>query len=105
MSKIVRYEVDLQNPPPLTKRQKAELKALEEMPDSEIDFSDIPKLDDSFFKNAIRNPYYKPTKTSKTLRIDSDILIWFKRKGKGYQTKINAALRDVMMRELNNQTN
>jgi len=100
MSKIVRCEIDLQNPPPLTKRQKAELKALAEMPDSEIDFSDIPPLDDSFFKNAIRNPYYKPTKTSKTLRIDSDVLEWFKRKGKGYQTKINAALRDAMIREL-----
>jgi len=42
MRKIVRYEVDLDNLPPLTDKQKAKLKALAEMPDSEIDYSDIP---------------------------------------------------------------
>ena len=57
MSNIVRYEVDLNNLPPLTDEQKAELKALSERPDSEIDFSDIPPLDESFWKNAVRNPF------------------------------------------------
>jgi len=104
MSKIIRREIDLQNPPPFTAEELAEIKALQKMPDSEINFSDITPLDDNFFKNAIRSPYYKPTKTSKTLRIDSDVLEWFKRKGKGYQTKINAALRDAMIRELQHQT-
>ena len=51
---IIRYMVDLNNPPPLTEEQKAELKALSEMPDSEIDFSDIPPLDEKFWKNAVR---------------------------------------------------
>ena len=57
MSEIIRYEVDLNNPPPLTAEQKARIKALCEMPDSEIDFSDIPPLDEKFWKNAVRNPF------------------------------------------------
>ena len=100
MSKIVRYEIDLNNLPPLTDGQKAELKALSEMPDSQIDASDIPPLDADFWKNAVRNPFYKPTKTSTTVRVDSDVLMWLKSQGKGYQTRINAILREAMLRSL-----
>jgi len=74
MSKTVRYKVDLNNLPPLTEERKAELKALSERPDSEIDYSDIPPLDDAFWKSAVRNPFYRPTKTSTTVCVDSDAL-------------------------------
>lgn len=104
MTKTVRYEVDLNNLPPLTKKQKAELKALSEMPDSEIDYSDLPPLDDAFWKNAVRNPFYKPTKASTTVRVDSDVLAWLKSQGKGYQTRINAILREAMLRSLHHKT-
>jgi len=100
MSKIVRYKIDLTNPPPLTEERKAELKALAERPDSEIDYSDIPPLDDDFWKNAVRNPLYRPTKKSTTVRVDSDVLAWLKQQGKGYQTRINAILREAMIRSL-----
>jgi len=100
MKKTIRYDVDLNNPPPLTENQKAELKALSEMPDSEIDYSDIPPLDDAFWKNAVRNPFYRPTKSSTTVRLDSDVLAWLKSQGKGYQTRINAILREAMLRSL-----
>jgi len=95
--KPVKYELDLENLPPPTKRQKAELEALRAMPDSAIDTSDIPPLTDDFWKNAVRNPFYKP---STTVRMDSDVLIWLKSKGKGYQTRINAILREAMLREV-----
>jgi len=97
---IVHKEIDLNNPPPLTEKQKAELKALSEMPDSEIDYSDIPPLTEDFWKNAVRNPFYRPTKTSTTVRLDSDVLAWLKKQGKGYQTRINAILREAMLRSL-----
>lgn len=100
MSKTVRYELDLDNLPPLTAEQQAELKALEAMPDEAIDYSDIPPLDDAFWRNAVRNPFYKPTKTSTTVRVDSDVLAWLKSKGKGYQTRINAILRQAMIEEI-----
>lgn len=100
MSKIFRYELDLNKLPPLTDEQKAELKALSEMPEGEIDYSDAAPLDNVFWKNAVRNPFYKPTKTSTTVRVDSDVLVWLKSQGKGYQTKINAILRQAMLRSL-----
>ena len=101
MRKTVSYEVDLKNLPPLSEAQKAELKSLSELPDSEIDYSDIPPLDDVFWKKAVRNPLYKPTKTPTTVRLDSDVLMWLKSQGKGYQTRINEILRRVMLHSLN----
>ena len=100
MSKIVRYEVDLGNLPPLTEERKAELRALADRPDSEIDYSDIPPLTEKFWLNAVCNPFYKSTKTSTTVRVDSDVLAWLKGQGKGYQTRINAILREAMLRSL-----
>lgn len=90
-AKIVRYV-----PGPLSDEQIAELKALAARPDSEIDFSDIPELDEAFFKNARQGMMYRLVKQQTTLRLDADILDWFKRhakNGKGYQTDINKALR------------
>ncbi len=54
MNKIVHYEVDLSNPPPLTEQQQAELKSLSEMPNESIDLSDIPLLAEAFWKDAVR---------------------------------------------------
>ncbi|WP_293603191.1 BrnA antitoxin family protein [Polaromonas sp. UBA4122] len=98
-TKIVKRDIDLQNLPPLTDEQRARLSLLAKIPDSEIDYSDIPPLGDAFWKSAIRNPFYKPTKQATTVRIDADVLLWLKSTGKGYQTRINAILRDAMMRK------
>ena len=43
--------------------------------------------------------FYKPIKKPVTLRLDADVLAWFQRQGRGYQTRINRALRKVMMEE------
>src|SRR5271170_5464630 len=98
--KFVKRAVDLANPPSLTKRQKADLAALAARPDSAIDFSDIPPLTEDFWKNVVRGKYYKPTKTSTTVRIDSDVLAWLRAQGKGYQSRINAILRREMLAAL-----
>jgi uncharacterized protein (DUF4415 family) len=97
--KLVRYEFDPTNPPPLTDEQRERLRALAEMPDEDIDFSDIPPLTEDFWKNAVRGKFYRPVKKQVTLRIDADVLEWFKAQqggARGYQTKINAALRKVV---------
>nr|WP_330169460.1 BrnA antitoxin family protein [Bartonella grahamii] len=70
------------------------------MPDSAIDHRDILSLNDVFWKNAVHNPFYKPMKTVITVRVDSDMLAWLKSQGKGYQTRINAILRDAMLRSM-----
>jgi len=93
----VRTSIDILNPPPLTEEQIERLKALEAIRDEDIDFSDIPRLDERFWKNGVRNPFYqKALKEQLTIRLDADILDWFKRhaeNGKGWQTDINKALR------------
>ncbi len=62
--------------------------------DEDIDFSDIPKLGSDFWKNAkLRMPQ---TKDSVTIRLDHDVLTWFRGMGRGYQTKINAILKSYM---------
>jgi uncharacterized protein (DUF4415 family) len=43
--------------------------------------------------------WYKPIKQPVTLRLDADVLAWFKKAGRGYQTRINRALRKLMMKE------
>ena len=96
-SKTVRRQVDLGSLPLLTTTQMARLKALE---NRQIDYSDIPPLTDEFFESGMRNPFVKPVKTSTTVRIDADVLAWLRRQGKGYQTRINAILREAMLRSI-----
>lgn len=86
--------------PPLTEDQKEELRALSNKPTDEIDFTDIPPLDEDFWKNAVRNPFYRPVKIPTSVRIDADVLAWLKSKGKGYQTRINEILRQAMVSSL-----
>ncbi|PFG53542.1 uncharacterized protein (DUF4415 family) [Marinobacter sp. LV10R520-4] len=72
---------------------KTDWKRLAEMDDDTIDISDISELDDEFFQNAeLRVPAKQPV----TLRIDEDVLVWFKAQGRGYQTRINKLLRHYM---------
>ncbi|MES2212265.1 MAG: BrnA antitoxin family protein [Pseudomonadota bacterium] len=56
-----------------------------------IDYSGIPETDETFWTNAKVN--LPKTKKSLTLRLDPDVINWFKKNGKGYQTKINAVLK------------
>ncbi len=99
-TKTVKHAIDPTKLHKLTARQRVELAALLAQPDSEIDTRDMPALTDAFWNNAVRNPLYKPTKTSTTVRVDSDVLVWLKSKGKGYQTRINEILRQAMLKEI-----
>ena len=72
---------------------KTNWKKLEAMTGKDIDLNDIPELDDEFFKNA---EIHLPEKQPVTIRLDTDVLLWFKKQGKGYQTRINKLLRSYM---------
>ncbi len=78
-----------------SKRQSlTDWERIDAMSDEDIDTSDIPPLDDAFFANAqVRLP---ERKAPITIRLDSDVLVWFRGLGKGYQTHINAVLRMYM---------
>jgi uncharacterized protein (DUF4415 family) len=71
------------------------------VPDELLDLSDIPEITD--WSNAIRHgQFYRPVKQQTSIRLDADVLAWFKAQGKGYQTRINEILRDAMLKELKN---
>jgi uncharacterized protein (DUF4415 family) len=83
----------------LTAKQRSERAALARLPDNRIDTSDIPEVRD--WSGAKRGLFYRPVKQQLTLRIDADVIGWFKshaRKGEGYQTNINRALREHVLR-------
>lgn len=97
MKKIVRTTL---NEHRLTEKDKRELARLAALPDDTIDYSDIPPLTEKFWKNAVRNPWYRPRKQQVTLRIDADVLAWLRRDGKGYQSRLNSVLRSAMIQQL-----
>lgn len=68
------------------------------MKDEDIDLSDSPEIAPEMFARAVVRKGLKPAsrKEQLTLRIDSDVLEWFRKQGQGYQTKINALLRAYM---------
>jgi len=85
---------------PMTSARKRRLGRVAAQPDSQIDFSEIPPLTEKFWKNAVRNPWYRPRKQQVTLRIDADVLAWLRRDGKGYQSRLNSVLRNAMLAQL-----
>ena len=88
---LVIYSVDPDNPPPLTPEQKEELRRLAEMPDSEIDTSDIPE---------VREWPKKMVDVSK-IRIDAEVIRWILKQvpADRWQDKLNEMLRRAMREE------
>ena len=77
--------------PSLKKKSATDWKRVDALRDEDIDFSDLPEQDEAFFKNAVLK--LPQPKVAVTIRLDQDVLAWFKAQGKGYQTRINALLR------------
>lgn len=83
--------------PPLSEKEIEEIKNFKN-----TDFSDCPIQTDEELKQfrpwrELHPEFYKPTKTDVHLKIDTDVLNYFKSQGKGYQTKINAVLREFAL--------
>ena len=81
----------------LTREQRAELRSLAALRDDAIDTADAPELLD--WSGAKRGLFYRPVKQQLTLRLDSDVVAWFKShatSNEGYQTRINRALREYV---------
>jgi len=85
----------------MSQSSKTEINKLQNLKDSEIDYSDIPETDALFWKEA--EIIYPSKKTHLSIRLDDDIVQWFKKFGRGYQTKINAVLRSYITNIENKQ--
>jgi len=89
---IVKYT--LKTLPPVSKK---ELERVDAIKDEDIDCSDIPEMTDSSnFRPWEHRQMFKPVKVSVTCKLDADIVAWLKQDGKGYQTRLNSILRQVM---------
>ena len=82
----------------ISKKSRTNWKRIDALKDEDIDLSDIPEVSPAMFAKAIVRRGLKPVsrKAQLTLRVDSDVLDWYRRQGQGYQTKINALLRAYM---------
>jgi uncharacterized protein (DUF4415 family) len=81
-----------------TRRSETDWERIDAMTDADIDFSEIPEFTPEMFASAVLRRNFKPIPRKKqlTLRIDSDVVDWYKKQGRGYQTRINALLRAYM---------
>jgi len=77
----------------MTNTSKTDWARLAQQDDKDIDTSDVPELDEDFFRQA---ELRVPAKQTVTIRLDADVLAWFKAQGAGYQTRINQLLRQYM---------
>ena len=87
----------------LPKVSQEEIDRVTAIKDEDIDCSDIPDLSTLSLRprSAVDRNLYKPIKVALTCRLDADIVAWLKQGGKGYQTRLNAILRQVMIMQQN----
>ena len=82
----------------ISNKSQTDWKRIDSQNDKDVDLSETPEIPAEMFARAIVRHGLKiaPRKTQLTLRVDSDVLDWYKKQGAGYQTKINALLRSYM---------
>ena len=90
---IVKLTIDIQNPPALTDKERKELGTVAAMTDDQIDTSDAPFNPGAIWMKAVN---FHHGKKLISLRIDEDVLDFFKHTGKRYQSRINAVLRSYI---------
>lgn len=90
----MKHKLDPKRPTQPTAAQRKRLQAVADKPDVDIDYRDIPALSPEFW--ATHRPVRSEPKAQVTLRIDRDLLDYFKSGGTGYQTRINDVLRSFV---------
>lgn len=93
---MVKYQLDPKRPPPVTNEHQRRLEAVVALPDADIDYSDIARQTEPV--QWVRPGMMLPSENKQqiTLRVDADVLSFFKGTGKRYQSRINAALREYV---------
>jgi uncharacterized protein (DUF4415 family) len=89
--------------PATSRKSRTDWKRVDALEDRKFDFSDTPELTPEMFARAVVRRGLKPLprKVQLTIRIDSDVLAWYRKLGPGYQTQINALLRAYMQERKN----
>jgi uncharacterized protein (DUF4415 family) len=92
----VKFKLDPKKPVPLSAAQRKRLAAVAAMPDADINYSDIPRQQGAIQWTRPGALVSSENKQQVTLRLDADVLSFFKETGKRYQSRINAALREYV---------
>jgi len=100
---MVKLTLDPNHLPPLTQQERAELEVVAAMPDENIDYSDAPYRPDAVWMKAAEK--LPQIKQQITLRIDAEVLAFFKHTGKRYQSRMNAVLRAYVEAQKAQHTN
>ncbi len=81
-----------------SKKSQTDWQRVDALQDKDIDFSDTPEITPKLFARSVVRRGLKPVpkKSQLTIRLDNDVLEWYKKQGRGYQTKINSLLRAYM---------
>ncbi|MGA9033707.1 MAG: BrnA antitoxin family protein [Sulfuricaulis sp.] len=66
------------------------------MKDQDINLDDIPEILD--WSKGVRGKFYRPVKQAISIRVDADVLTWFRTRSGKYQSKMNEALREYMQK-------
>lgn len=102
---MITYHLDPDNPPALTPEEQRAWDRLKDLRDEDIDFSDIPPLGNTTGWRRATPPVMdlvpEENKQQITLRLDAEVLAFFKATGKRYQSRINAVLREYMLAHRN----
>jgi uncharacterized protein (DUF4415 family) len=79
----------------ISRKSQTDWERVDKLQDNQIDFSENPEVTPEIFAKAILRKGLRPVvkKSQVTLRIDNDVLTWFKKQGTGYQTRINSLLK------------
>lgn len=80
---------------PATRDISAELAVIDAIADEDIDLTDAPEITD--WTGFVRGKFYRPEKQAVTIRLDSDVVAWFKASEPKYQTAVNRVLREYMV--------
>jgi uncharacterized protein (DUF4415 family) len=100
----VTYRLDPDNPPTLSAEEQQAWDSLKDLRDEDIDYSDIPPQRGAGWRRAsqpVMDLVPEENKQQITLRLDAEVLTFFKSTGKRYQSRINAALREYMLAHRN----
>jgi uncharacterized protein (DUF4415 family) len=76
-------------------KREAELKALAALAEEDINTKDTPEVTD--WRGAVRGKFYRPVKEAISIRVDANVVAWFRAQGEKYQSRMNEALREYML--------
>lgn len=92
----ISHVVDVADLPPLSEGQRRELAALKARPDAQIDWHDIPRLNDAFWRSVVANRYARYVRSARRVSLDGEVVQWLRQTGGNLSEQVNCLLRKAI---------